>query len=414
MEGDSGAAGADPRLARIAVQSAEAGRMGSIPGVALALLLFVLSACTSGVEPWARVFHGADHDALFDVVEIDDAHAVVVGATGYRHVPPYRGDALIMTVDTRDGTVVRERTWGGSGFDQAWGVAQAADGGVYVFGETDSYGAGDRDFFLLKLDARDEVEWYRTYGTPAREWPFGLLPLADGDLLLYGRTVGDAGTEDAYAVRVGPGGDVVWEYLDPTPDDVLILDALETADNVIILGTSIARDGGLTALDAEGRYLWDRRYELDGWQYASSIATVDDGFLLAGFSMTGSGEDGHPDAWLAGTSADGALRWHTSFGDPESDDYALDLRRLADGSYLLGGFGRGMPVWRVDGSGNLLGERRLEDTAMYGAFSIVQLDDGGLLVAGLEVIVAARSSDAVLVRTDPDGRMPAARAPRTR
>lgn len=370
---------------------------------ATGLAILLLAGTAGGVlhtagAPWVHVFDQVDHDGLFGALPVDDGRSIVVGATGYRHMPPYRGDALIMFVDLTDGSVIRERTWGGDGFDQAWDVAPAPGAGFYVFGETDSWGAGDRDFFLLRLDARGEDEWFRTYGTPKREWPFGMLTLANGDLLLYGRTESETGDEDPYAVRVDPTGEVVWTYVDRAAEPAIVLDAIETPAGDIVLATSVGEDPGLTFLDQDGKVRGARRFEIPGWQYASGIEAADDGYLLAGFSMTGDA-GGRANVWLAGVSVEGELRWQKSFGDEASDDYGTTLLRLSDGSYVIGGMGPGLPLWTVDASGRILGTRRVAGEGVYAAFGLVELPDHGLLVSGVEAVVSARSFDAVLART---------------
>jgi len=376
-------------------------------GLVLAALRLVVAAgigAQGDSGPWLRIFEGPSYGALFDAVVTDGRHAIAVGATNHVHMPPYNGDALVLKVDIVDGSTVWERTWGGGGYEQAWGIEPAPGGGYYVFGETDSRGAGDRDFFLLKMNANGDEVWFRTYGTPQREWPFGMLPLRNGDLLLYGRTAPEGGSEDDYALRVDPDGRVVWEYTKHTTDDVLILDALETAAEQIILCTAVAQDGALTALAADGRDVWTRRYALDGWQFASSIVLAPDGYLLAGFSMSEAGSQRQADVWLAKASVSGDLAWHTSFGESADDDYAQSLQRVSDGTYLVGGLGRGMPLWKVDGSGTVRWERRLSDPTVYAARDVIELPDGGFLVTGLKTIVNGRSYDAVLARTDAEGR----------
>jgi hypothetical protein len=47
-------------------------------------------------------------------------------------------------------------TYGGNGDDEAWSLIQTTDGGYAVAGGTSSKGAGDRDFWVIKLDARDK------------------------------------------------------------------------------------------------------------------------------------------------------------------------------------------------------------------------------------------------------------------
>lgn len=43
------------------------------------------------------------------------------------------------------------RTFGGTSYDEAYSITQTTDGGCAVAGHTESFGAGDRDFLVLKL-----------------------------------------------------------------------------------------------------------------------------------------------------------------------------------------------------------------------------------------------------------------------
>ena len=353
------------------------------------------------VNTWVRTFEGPDYGALFDIVLTPDGNVFAVGTTNHLHFPPYSGDALIMKL-TLDGDVLWEKTWGGEGYEQAWAVTLAEDGGYYVFGETDSYGAGDRDFFILKITEDGNEEWYRTYGYAYREWPYGMLQLSNGDLLLYGFTESVTSRErNQYVLRVGKDGSVIWEYTVESPEEELVLDALETGEGDLVLAVGIASDGKLVKLDANGQSQWERRYELPGWQFASQVAqTEDGGFLLAGFVM---GSGSQADTWLAHCTSTGELEWETSFGNPSFDDYANSMIQLKDGTYLIGKIGNGMLLTHIDEDGNILWERSLVGTAVYGARELIQLEDGGFLVAGFIQIRNGRSYDAILLRTNADG-----------
>jgi dipeptidyl aminopeptidase/acylaminoacyl peptidase len=356
-------------------------------------------------DTWIREFEGDDYGAFFDIVLTGDGNALVAGATNHLHMPPYSGDALLVKL-TLEGKVLWERTWGGDGYEQAVSTTLAGDGGAYVFGETDSYGSGGRDFFLLKTTQDGSEEWFKTYGDSGREWPYGMLQLSNGDLLIYGFTEpGTGGDRDQYALRVGPDGAVIWEYTVPGQGEELVIDALETADGDLVLAVVVEEDGGLVKLDADGNTHWTKRYELAGWQFASQIAPTDDGgFLLAGFSMSSSPRR-QADTWLARCTPAGELEWEKSFGDAAHDDYGTSLIRLEDGTYLIGGIGNGMLLSRVDQEGNLLWRRSLVGQSVYGSDGLIELEGGGYLVAGFIQIVNGRSYDAILLRTDSEGQL---------
>jgi outer membrane protein assembly factor BamB len=381
------------------------------------MLLLVLSAGCVSVETtpppaparnrpntWVRTFEGPGYGAFFGITLTQDGNILAVGATNHLHMPPYSGEALFMKLN-RDGDAIWERTWGGEGYEQAVSVAPVGDGGCFIFGETDSYGAGDRDFFLLKIAADGAEEWFKTYGGTGREWPYGMLPLSNGDLLIYGFTESAGRDRDEYALRVSRQGEIIWEHTVQSPGEDLVLDALETLEGDLVLVVNAEEDGKLVKLSADGRLQWAHRYELPGWQYASQVAQAKDGgFLLAGFSMGGSPRQA--DTWLAHCSSTGELKWETSFGDSTADDYATSMIRLSDGTYLLGAIANGVLLIRVDEDGKVLWRRSLLDQrTVYGGMALTELKEGGYLVAGLIQITNGRSYDAFLLRTDAEGRM---------
>jgi hypothetical protein len=363
------------------------------------------NVATESSNTWIRTFAGPEYGAFFDIALTPDGNIIAIGTTNHLHVPPYSGDALFMKL-TLEGDVLWEKTWGGDGYEQAMSVGLAEDGGYYIFGETDSHGAGDRDFFLLKLTEDGTEDWFRTFGRVRREWPYGMLRLSNGDLLIHGFTeplVG--GGRNQYAIRVRPDGDVIWEYVGESIGEELVLDALETAEGDLVLAVAAEEDGKLVELDADGNVQWTNRYELAGWQFASQIAPADNGgFLLAGFSMS-NGSPRQADTWLARCSSTGELEWETSFGDPAYDDYANSLIRLNDGTYLIGAIGNGMLLSRVDEDGDVLWRRSLVGQTVYGAMALIELEEGGYLVAGLIQLINGRSYDAILLRTDAEGRV---------
>jgi outer membrane protein assembly factor BamB len=359
---------------------------------------------TDSPNTWIRTFEGPDYGAFFDIVLTQDGNILAVGTTNHLHVPPYSGDAIFMKL-TLEGDVLWERTWGGGGYEQAMSVALAEDGGCYIFGETDSYGAGGRDFFLLKIAEDGSEDWFKTYGRARREWPFGMLHLSNGELLIYGFTESIGGGRDEYAIRVAQDGDIIWEYTVESPGEEFVLDALETPEGDLVLAVNVEKDGKLVKLEADGSIKWAHRYELAGWQYPSQIAQAENGgFLLAGFSMSSSPRQA--DTWLARCTSTGELKWETSFGDSIFDDYANSLIRLSDGTYLIGAIANGVLLSRLNKDGNVLWRRSLlEQQTVYGGMALTELEDGGYLVAGLIQLVNGRSYDAILLRTDGEGRV---------
>ncbi len=371
--------------------------------IAVVALLILSSLPAAGADTWAYVIGGSEYGALFDLVLCDDGQILAVGATNHVHSPTREGDVLLMKFAV-EGKPLWEQTWGGAEFEQAWTVAKAQPDGFYVFGETASFGAGDRDFFLLRLDKDGSEVWVHTYGSPQREWPFGMLVLSDGDLLLYGSSFQETGGREAlYALRVTEDGSVMWEFINEDDEDLFISGAAETPQGNLILSIAGKRDGGIVKLTAEGEVIWRRTYELADSQYPTEVIQIEDGgFLLAGY-YAGQASGQRADVWLAGCSPSGELEWQKTFGSSLLDDYALSLLRLSNGSVLIGGFGVGMPLWCVAESGEILWESQPMASFTYGAFGLLEAQDGSLLISGVRMI--SRSADAAILRIDQAGQL---------
>src|SRR5207249_4318643 len=61
-----------------------------------------------------------------------------------------------------------QQTWGGPKNEIANGVAIGTDGNIYLSGQTNSFGAGGFDAFLLKFTPSDTLLWQHTWGNSQR------------------------------------------------------------------------------------------------------------------------------------------------------------------------------------------------------------------------------------------------------
>jgi hypothetical protein len=104
---------------------------------------------------------------------------------------------------TSSGDTVWTRRLGGNSIDAAKSVHETEDGFI-IGGQTRSYGAGNDDFYLVKLDADGELLWSRTYGGSGYDWCDDMQCTSDGGYILGGST-GSFGAlgYDVYAVKTG-------------------------------------------------------------------------------------------------------------------------------------------------------------------------------------------------------------------
>jgi predicted secreted protein len=148
------------------------------------------------------------------------------------------------------------KTFGGSGWDSAnLSGLPTSDGGYILAGQTDSYGAGWEDVWLIKTDASGNQQWNRTFGGSGWDSAYSVQPTSDGGYILAGQT-------SSY----GAGGTDVW----------------------------------LIKTDASGNQQWNKTFGGTGYDYGGSVMQTSDG----GYILTVDSNDG--DVWLIKLSGEGA------------------------------------------------------------------------------------------------------------
>jgi hypothetical protein len=243
-------------------------------------------------------------------------------------------------------------------------VAVAPDGGYIVVGHTESFGAGENDVYLIKVDTEGNEEWSRTFGAEAAEMGMSISGTSDGNFVVAGAT-GSFGVlnRDFYMIKVSEQGNMLWsrtyglgEFLPYEWGNAVI----ETSDGGFLmagnsnvntqLGTGELLNMYLIKTDDQGNELWTSYIGRgQGYDYANAVQQTKDGdFIVVGATKSGSNNN---DIYLIKVSAAGETLWKKSFGDFGSE-WGSDLAQTADGSIFIVGhtnsFGSGsFDIWLV-------------------------------------------------------------------
>ena len=57
-----------------------------------------------------------------------------------------------------------EKTYGGNVLEEGMEVQQTNDSGFIIVGNTNSFGSGSRDMYLIKTNSTGDTSWTKTYG----------------------------------------------------------------------------------------------------------------------------------------------------------------------------------------------------------------------------------------------------------
>ncbi|MCP4631383.1 MAG: T9SS type A sorting domain-containing protein, partial [candidate division Zixibacteria bacterium] len=142
------------------------------------------------------------------VQQTTDGGYIIAGETG-SYGAGNRDSYLIKTDSSGD--TLWTQTYGGASHDIAESVQQTTDGGYILGGYTESYGAGNRDFYLIKTDSSGDTLWTRTYGGAAYDYAESVQQTTDGGYIMTGYTSSfGAGGADCYLIKTDSSGDTLW------------------------------------------------------------------------------------------------------------------------------------------------------------------------------------------------------------
>jgi hypothetical protein len=96
---------------------------------------------------WQKAYGNSGNDRAYSVVETSNGYIFA----GQTVTPNGDLDVLVLKTDN-DGNALWQHTYGGAQTDYARWIAPCTDGGFGIVGTTNSYGAGDYDLYLIKID----------------------------------------------------------------------------------------------------------------------------------------------------------------------------------------------------------------------------------------------------------------------
>jgi hypothetical protein len=384
----------------------------------LILLAACLAAMPSFAQPpdslWSRTFGGSASDICYSVRQTSDGGYILGGEVGSFGAGNY--DFWLVKTNA-DGIGLWSRTFGGSNQEACRSVLQTPDGGFVLAGSTLSFGAGNRDFWMVKTDANGDSLWSRTFGGSGNDRCFSIQQTSEGGYILAGYTESFGATAgDFYLVKTDASGGPLWTRTFGGSSGEWCYSVRQTPDGGYILAGltySFGAGGGdfwLVKTDANGDSLWSRTFGGSDVDECYSLQqTSDGGYILAGVTL--SFDVGNGDFWLVKTDADGDSLWSRTFGGIVWE-YCHSVQQASDGGYVLLGetwsFGAGAyDCWmvRTNANGDSLWSRTFGGSSLELGYSIEKTPDGGYVLGGGTSSFGSGSHDFWLVKTGPDRRI---------
>ncbi len=213
----------------------------------------------NGNIEWRSYFGGTNNDRAYGVVRSDDGGYVMAGFSESDDfdIKNNRGsyDFWIVKING-DGSLIWEKTYGGTGIDRSYSITNTLDGGYVVTGQTLSSDTdvtksnGESDIWLIKLDGNGELLWENAFGGSGFELAEDVQLMSDGGFMIVGNSKsadGDAtenaGENDIWIIRTDANGRLEWQKSIGGTDLDYGFGILENQDgSIMVVGETISKD----------------------------------------------------------------------------------------------------------------------------------------------------------------------------
>ena len=274
------------------------------------------------------------------------------------------GDCWLLCIDTA-GTMLWQRNYGGSAYDRADDIKPFKDG-YLVVGSTRSNDVdvtvnhGGSDIWLFMIDRVGTLLWQKSFGGSDSDNGEALEIVNDSVVMIFGSTKsmdGDVhlnhGKSDYWLIKYSVSGDsIVWEKTYGGEESDATADMVRTADGGFVMagnsrtGESGSRNNGandyrIIEVDSSGVVIWDHSFGGSMDEIAADILKADgEGFLVSGYTYSNDGDvegsHGGRDMWIVKLNDGGRLIWQRALGGMYNE-VASGADVCSDGGYRIVG-----------------------------------------------------------------------------
>ncbi|MCJ7580438.1 MAG: hypothetical protein MUP98_07870 [Candidatus Aminicenantes bacterium] len=264
---------------------------GSISVTRFGHQFVIIKLSAEGNIIWQKSYGDEDINYVYSLQQTGDGGYIIAGNTGINDAEGH--DFLILKLFF-DGTVEWSKTYGESGDDKPSSILQTSDGGYIVAGYTNVFGAGSSDIWILKLASDGTIEWQKTYGGSEGENAYSLKHTNDGGYIVAGTILSfGAGQTDFWILKLAADGTIEWQRTYGGIESETAYSIQQTFDGgYIVAGETqsfgaVNKDIWILKLSILGDLEWQKTYGGRQDEEASSIQqTFDGGYIVAGSTDT--------------------------------------------------------------------------------------------------------------------------------
>jgi hypothetical protein len=211
---------------------------------------WVIKLNANGVKQWSNYYGGSFTDTAYDAIQTEDDGYIIIGSSDSDDVDISnpRGSYDFWVIKISDtGTLVWEKSFGGSEIDEAHAISKTADGNYLIVGDTRSsdldisQNNGAADLWVMKITPDGTLLWEKTLGGSSFDVGRSISKTQDNGFLISGSSrstngnlTSNKGQNDAWVVKINSSGNLEWQKTIGGSEVDFFYDVVELNDQTIV------------------------------------------------------------------------------------------------------------------------------------------------------------------------------------
>jgi len=188
---------------------------------------WIIKLSSSGVKEWSNYYGGTFTDTAYSAIQTNDNGYIIVGSSDSTDVDISNNkgnyDFWIIKISEL-GTLIWEKSFGGDQVDEARSISQMADGNYLVIGDTRSSNIdvsqnnGAADVWIIKISPEGSLIWEKTLGGSSFDVGRSISKTQDEGFLIAGNSRSSDGVldinngqNDALVMKINNSGYLEWQ-----------------------------------------------------------------------------------------------------------------------------------------------------------------------------------------------------------
>jgi len=188
---------------------------------------WVIKLNANGEREWSNYYGGSFTDTAYDAIQTEDDDYIIAGSSDSNDVDISNTnggyDYWVIKISST-GSLIWEKSFGGSEIDEARAICQTSDGNYLIVGDTRSDNLdvsqtnGAADLWLIKITPEGTLLWEKTMGGTNFDVGRSISKTQDNGFLISGSSrsndgnlTTNKGQNDAWVLKIDRAGDLEWQ-----------------------------------------------------------------------------------------------------------------------------------------------------------------------------------------------------------